>query len=206
MKPWQYEFEPLPKQRQTLIADVDEVLYGGSLGSGKSEVLLAACMTLCTLISGSKALLVRRSFPELSELIKRLKERLPEEIATYNKSEHVFYFANGSQLVLGYLDKEDDATRYQGHELQLVCYDELTHYDKASYVLLNSRLRAAGSVLEQMKKYGLKLRALSASNPGGKGHAWVKERFIDPAPPREEFTGDDGTRRVFIPARLWDNL
>ena len=41
------------------------------------------------------------------------------------------------------------------------------------------------------------IRMRSASNPGGRGHGWVKERFVDPE------TRTPGT--VFVPARLIDN-
>ncbi|MGP4995522.1 phage terminase large subunit [Glutamicibacter ardleyensis] len=206
VKVWQYPFKPYEKQRQALTSPADEVLFGGSLGGGKSEVLLAACVTVCTLVPGAKALLVRRSYSELSELVKRLRERLPSEIAKYNKSDHVFYFANGAELHLGYLERPEHATRYQGHEFVLVAFDELTHYDKESYVLLMSRLRATGPVAERMKQLRLPLRTLSASNPGSKGHGWVKAHFIDPAPHRTLFTDEEsGARRIFIPSSLYDN-
>lgn len=39
----------------------------------------------------------------------------------------------------------------------------------------------------------------------GVGHAWVKKRFIDPAPPETVWTTDKGTTRVFIPSRVQDN-
>lgn len=206
VKVWQYPFKPYAKQRQALTSPADEVLFGGSLGGGKSEVLLAACVTVCTLVPGAKALLVRRSFGELSELVKRLRERLPTEIAKYNKSEHVFHFANGAELHLGYLERPEHATRYQGHEFVLVAFDELTHYDKESYVLLMSRLRATGRVAERMKQLRLPLRTLSASNPGSKGHGWVKAHFIDPAPHNSLFTDEEsGAKRIFIPSSLYDN-
>lgn len=206
---WQYPFKPLPKQKIALTSPASEVLYGGSVGSGKSEVLLAACITVCTLVPGAKALLVRRTFPELSEMVKRLKERLPPEIAKYNKSEKIFYFANGAELHLGYLNHPDDATRYQGHEYVLICFDELTHYDKESYTLLQSRLRATGAVRRRMRALCLPLRTLSASNPGGKGHNWVKAHFIDPAPKNTLFEvklkNGKITKRIFLPARIYDN-
>lgn len=41
------------------------------------------------------------------------------------------------------------------------------------------------------------LRMRSASNPGGLGHLWVRDRFVEPATPSQG--------RVFIPARLEDN-
>lgn len=92
-----------------------------------------------------------------------------------------------------------------GHLTIRNCFDELTHYEKSWYSEVVSRLRATGQVKADMDKYGLKLRALSASNPGGRGHAWVKDRFVDPAPMGTEFVGDDGTDRLFIQATLYDN-
>lgn len=152
---WQYPFKPLPKQKTALTAQADEVLYGGSVGSGKSEVLLAACITVCTLGHNAKALLIRRSYGELSDLVKRLRERVPTPVAKYNKSEHVFYFANGAELHLGYLERPEHATLYQGHEFVLICFDELTHYDKESYVLLQARLLAAGAAKDRMRQLRL---------------------------------------------------
>jgi len=214
-KAWQYPFSPLPKQKVALTGPADEVLYGGAVGSGKSEVLLAACVTACTLVAGAKALLIRRTYGELSELAKRLRERIPTEVAKYNKADHVFYFANGAELHLGYCDRPEHATKYQGHEYVLVCFDELTHYDKESYTLLQSRLRATGAIAERMRQLRLPLRTLSASNPGGKGHNWVKAHFIDPAPPETFFEATLDTKglskkkitttRVFLPASLYDN-
>ena len=92
-----------------------------------------------------------------------------------------------------------------GHLTIRNCFDELTHYEKSWYSEVVSRLRATGQVKADMDRYGLQLRALSASNPGGRGHAWVKERFVDPAPMGTEFVGDDGTDRLFIQATLYDN-
>lgn len=47
----------------------------------------------------------------------------------------------------------------------------------------------------------------AASNPGGRGHAWVKRRYIDrlPDPDDPEDTPEKCARRVFIPASLDDN-
>jgi predicted phage terminase large subunit-like protein len=42
-------------------------------------------------------------------------------------------------------------------------------------------------------------------NPGGRGHDWLKERYIDPARPGVPFQSPDGTMRVFIPSKLQDN-
>ena len=53
-----------------------------------------------------------------------------------------------------------------------------------------------------------------ASNPGGIGHSWVKERFVDPGPPyelHEEYVYSEalgyGRKRTvqFIPSLVTDN-
>lgn len=202
---WKYEFRPHTKQKAALKSTAREILYGGSVYSGKSEVLLAACIDLCTLVPGSMALLIRRTTDELRELKRRIVARVPSYIATLNKSDNTFYFYNGAQLVMRFLDSEEDATKVQGFEAQLACFDELTHYERDWYAEVVSRLRATGEVKRVMDWLGLVPRALSASNPGGRGHGWVKSRFIDPAPPNTAFTGDDGTRRLFLQATIWDN-
>jgi phage terminase large subunit len=64
------------------------------------------------------------------------------------------------------------------------------------YVYLISRVRGTNSYPKQIK---------SSTNPGGIGHSWVKERFVDPAAPGTPFMGRCGTDRIFIPSRLSDN-
>jgi predicted phage terminase large subunit-like protein len=53
------------------------------------------------------------------------------------------------------------------------------------------------SVKNGMTLFDVPLRMRSATNPGGIGHQWVKERFVDPR------TKVDGA--IFVPARLTDN-
>lgn len=171
-----------------------------------TEMILKHMVDICCLVPNAKTLVIRRSFPELVEIAGRLKKRIPPQLATYNKSDHVLRFHhNGAELHLGYLDSEDDATRYQGQEYVKVGFDELTHYDKEWVALVTSRIRGTGQIAEDMARHGFTMGVLAASNPGGRGHAWTKETFIDPAPAGEPFTGEDGVRRVFIPSSLYDN-
>ena len=45
----------------------------------------------------------------------------------------------------------------------------------------------------------------ATANPGGVGHQWVKERYVEPAEWNTTFVGEDGLSRRFIPASLHDN-
>ena len=44
-----------------------------------------------------------------------------------------------------------------------------------------------------------------STNPGNIGHMWVKNRYVDPAPPFHFFVGKDGSKRIFIPSLPSDN-
>ena len=44
----------------------------------------------------------------------------------------------------------------------------------------------------------------SSTNPGGVGHKWVKERFIDISPPMDKTVIGEQSR-IFIPSLVTDN-
>lgn len=68
-------------------------------------------------------------------------------------------------------------------------FDELTQFTRTMYLYMFSRVRKAETM-------NVPLRVRAATNPGGAGHDWVRQRFID--------AGTESGRR-FVPARLEDN-
>jgi len=185
-----------PKQWQFVRSDCDESLFGGAAGGGKSHALLVNALLFALRYSGSRQLLLRRTFPELRRsLILNSMELYPREIAHYRSSEHCWQFANGSRLEFGYCDSESDVSKYQSAEYDCIGFDELTHFSEYQYSCLMARLRGANDFPKLIK---------AASNPGGIGHAWVKERFLSCRPWGEP--KDFGKRRrIFIPAKVYDN-
>src|SRR5262249_48224124 len=63
-----------------------------------------------------------------------------------------------------------------------------TQFDELPYRYLFSRLR-------RREDSGIPLRMRAASNPGSRGHVWVKKRFLT----------HPGRTRLFFPSRLEDN-
>ncbi len=54
--------------------------------------------------------------------------------------------------------------------------------------------------------HGIPVRVRATANPGGPGHAWVKQRFVDVCEPGKIWHDPDtGLTRAFIPATLDDN-
>lgn len=198
-------FRPTAKQAAMLILDDLEVFYGGAAGGGKSAGLLMAALQYVD-VPGYSALLLRRTYPELSladGLIPLANEWLQVTDARYRASSFTWQFPSGATLTFGYLQYEQDKYRYQGASFQFIGFDELTHFTETQYRYLFSRLRrprlsdrfppaADGLTLDRVP-----LRIRSASNPGGIGHDWVRGRLVSPATREPE--------SVYIQAKLADN-
>lgn len=168
-----------------------EAMYGGAAGGGKSIALLAGALQWVDQPDYA-ALILRRTFPDLTKpgaLINRSKRWLRGSDAVWNGSSHTWTFPNNAKLVFGHMANPGDEEQYQGSEWDYIAFDEASQFTLGMYLYMFSRLRrVVGSLILP------RLRA--ASNPGGIGHEWVKQRFIT-----EGFRNG----RVFIPATLEDN-
>ena len=185
------------KQKQFIDAGESEVLFGGAAGGGKSHGQIADALLFALRYPGSRQLVLRRSYQELERsLIRASLALFPRKLYSFSSVGHTGKFKNGSVIDFGYLAAENDVYQYQSTEYDVIRFDELTHFTESQYVYMLSRVRGANSYPKQVK---------STTNPGGVGHAWVKRRFVDPAPSGSRFSADEGLTRIFLPALLTDN-
>lgn len=186
-------------QTDFLAAPELDVLFGGAAGGGKSFAMIIDPLRYAHK-AAHRALVLRRSMPELRELIDKSRELYPKAFpgCKFREQEKVWNFPSGAKVEFGFLEKDADVYRYQGQAYSWIGFDEITHLPtEFAWNYLASRLRTTDPEIE------VYLRC--TTNPGGVGHQWVKKRYIDPVPAGSTFKGADGLTRKFIPAKLSDN-
>lgn len=182
-----------PPQERFLTYGGFEGLYGGAAGGGKSEALLVDALYGLGHPS-YRAVLFRRTIPDLKKsLIDRARDFYPHVGGRYHKTDRIWTFPLGEQIAFDHIEHEGDERRFDSAEFTYCGFDELTHFTRAQYLFLLSRLRSSK---------GLRPRIRGATNPGGIGHEWVFARFgawLDTRPEREGPRAESGEVLYYAP-------
>lgn len=181
-----------PKQKLFCQARTRYVAYGGARGGGKTHVLRVKAFGGALTYPGIRILIVRREYPELEQnIILPMRKMIPAELATYNGSMRMMFFANGSTIKFGHYGPGDDV-EYQGLEFDWIFMEEATQFTETQFRTLGACLRGATKLPRRM---------YLTCNPGGIGHLWVKRLFVT----RQYRDGERAEDYTFIPATVDDN-
>lgn len=188
-----------PRQMVAMRSPIADLLYGGARGGGKSDYLIMDYWNMNRQVGPVRGILVRRTIPELDEIIARCHALYPSLGGEWKAADKTWEFPNGGALKLRYLETVADASRYQGHGYQWVGVDEAGNYLTSAVVdLMRGTLRTTIP--------GQPCRLRLTANPGGPGHDWLKKRYVDPGlPEKPHLDPETGAPRVYVPARLDDN-
>lgn len=155
-------------------------LYGGSAGPGKSYWLRWYPIRKLikwhhkTGLEGIRTALFCEDYPALKDRhVSKMQYEFPSWLGSLKetKTDGLAFVLNksfGSGVLA--LRNLDDPSKYLSSEFALIAIDELTMNDKKVFDMLRMRCRWTG--LDDTKM-------IMATNPGQKGHAWVKKMWID---------------------------
>lgn len=185
--------EPYPKH----------IGYGGAAGGGKSYLARAVACAAALRWPGSTGIIFRRTRAEVKDnhaqkFMGEVPRRLPDgtKLWSWNGTDMVATFKNGSRIQFGYLKAFEDVFRYQGQEYDYMVFEEATHYswDTVRW-LTGNRLRATVDAARPFVLY--------PSNPGNIGHHWYKRLFITRTYNPE--LNEDPADYAFVQAQVQDN-
>ena len=150
-------------------------------------------------MQGLTCIFFRETYDDLeANIIREWKEKVPRELYSYNESKHQATLINGTSVKFRYIRNFTDAEGYQGRSMDWIGVDELTKHERRSIQVLLSCLRSPK---------GFPTRFRATCNPGGLGHTYVKEDYIEPTEYGKNIVNcpvTDNTRQ-FIPATVFDN-
>ncbi len=189
-----------PKQLEALNASkrFKYVLFGGSVGSGKSYWIRWSCVYWLMKyyakyqIKGVRAGLFCEDYPSLNDRhLTKVKFEFPEWLGRFNEAKHEFTLAPeyGSGIIA--FRNLDDPAKYLSVEFAVIAIDEINRNPKTTFDMLRSRHRWPG--ISDTK-------FLAGCNP--LGEAWVKNMWVKRLfPPNEK----EQYEFVYVPALPTDN-
>ena len=178
----------------------NHILYEGTRGPGKTDAQLMYFRQFVGKGYGQfwRGVIFDREYKNLDDLISKSKRwfRMFGDGAKFVSStaQLKWVWPTGEELWFRVMKTEQDYWNYHGHEFPFIGWNELTKqpnsnlYDMAMSLNRTSFLPEKHSPIDH--KTGergilpeIPLVVLSTTNPYGVGHNWVKQRFVDPAPP-----------------------
>ena len=131
-------------QENFLANPADIAIYGGSAGGGKSFALLLEALRHV----GNKdfgAVIFRRTTPQIfneGALWDEARRVYAPLGAEPRRGDRCFQFPSGASVGFGHLQYEDTVLDFQGSQIPMIGFDELTHFEESQFWYMLSRNRS----------------------------------------------------------------
>lgn len=197
-------------QTEALTRAEFEILYGGARGGGKTDAGMAWLLRHIDNPS-YRALIIRKNYDDLTDWIDRARMMYRGTGAEFVGKPVEIKFPSGAIFRGGHLKDPHSYEKYLGQEYQRMVVEELTLIPREEdYEKL---LFSCRSTIPSIKP-----QVFATTNPGGAGHSWVKNRFIDQTEWGKPYTYSNELKnpltgekmfvsrsRIFIHAQVEDN-
>ena len=136
-------------QEQFLSSPADIAIYGGSVGGGKTYALLLEPLRHMD-NPGFGVVIFRRDSGQITNeggLWDNAKDIYRPLGATFMESAPKrVIFPSGAKITFNHLHTDDAVYGYQGAQVALICFDELTHFSEKQFTYMLSRNRSTCGV------------------------------------------------------------
>lgn len=156
-------------QKKFLETNADIAIYGGSAGSGKSYAMLLEPLRHYN-NAEFNAVLFRKTYSEIRNAGGLWDESHKIYSGLNAKSRETFLdwiFPSGMKVKFAYMGHENDKYDWQGSQIPLIGFDELTHFSMGQFFYMLSRNRSTSGVSGYVR---------ATCNPDSS--SWVR-KFID---------------------------
>lgn len=157
-----------------LSSPADIAIYGGAAGGGKSYALLLEPLRHIDK-PGFGAVIFRRTLADVKKQGSLLDTSMPiyGAIGARIRLDNLTWtFSSGVKIAFGHLEHEPTVLDWQGSQIPLLCFDELTHFTRSQFFYMLSRNRSTCGVRPYIR---------ATTNPDA--DSWVFELiawWIDP--------------------------
>lgn len=141
---------PQPGPQEAFLAtSADIAIYGGGAGGGKTYALLLEALRHID-NKNFGAVIFRRESVQITNEGGLWDEAMKLYPLVYGKPFRApklgFRFPRGGRVTFAHLNMEDDVLSWQGGQVPLIGYDELTHFTRKQFLYMLSRNRSTSGV------------------------------------------------------------
>ena len=136
-------------QTAFLRSGADICIYGGAAGGGKTAGLILEPLRHVSRVANFTAVFFRRTMPQITNPGALWDESLkfyPRLGGTPHLRMHEWRWPRGGKIKFSHLQFETTVYDWQGAQITLICFDELTHFSAHQFFYMVSRNRSTCGV------------------------------------------------------------